>query len=46
VLREIEEGKAVIAPTTDNVWVGFCYIEAWGHMKVCSKQRHMLAPTV
>ena len=23
------EGKAVIAVTTDNRWVGFCYIETW-----------------
>ncbi len=25
------EGKAVIAVTTDGVWVGFCYIETWSH---------------
>ena len=26
---KIQEGKAVIAVTTDGTWVGFCYIEAW-----------------
>ncbi len=31
--QKIEEGKAVIAVTTDGTWVGFCYIEAWGHGK-------------
>ncbi len=25
------EGKAVIAVTTENQWVGFCYIETWSH---------------
>ncbi len=25
------EGKAVIAHTPDGRWVGFCYIETWGH---------------
>ena len=27
--QKINEGKAVIAVTTDGVWVGFCYIEVW-----------------
>ncbi len=31
VQQKMEEGKAVIALTADNTWVGFCYIEAWGH---------------
>lgn len=31
IVQKINEGKAVIALTTDNTWVGFCYIEAWGH---------------
>lgn len=29
VAQKIGEGKAVIAVTTDNEWVGFCYIETW-----------------
>ena len=29
VQKKMDEGKAVIALTTDGTWVGFCYIEAW-----------------
>ena len=29
VAQKMEEGKAVIAVTTDGTWVGFCYIETW-----------------
>jgi GNAT superfamily N-acetyltransferase len=29
VSQKIEEGKAVIAVTKDETWVGFCYIETW-----------------
>jgi hypothetical protein len=29
VALKIDEGKAVIAVTTDGEWVGFCYIETW-----------------
>ncbi len=28
--QKIMEGKAVIAVTDSQKWVGFCYIEAWG----------------
>jgi hypothetical protein len=28
---KIVEGKAVIALSTKGLWVGFCYIESWGH---------------
>ena len=31
IQQKIQEGKAVIAVTEDDTWVGFCYIEAWGH---------------
>ena len=31
VAKKMEEGKAVIAVLPDNTWVGFCYIEVWGH---------------
>jgi hypothetical protein len=33
VQQKMDEGKAVIAVTTDGTWVGFCYIEAWEHEK-------------
>lgn len=29
VTRKMEEGKAVIALTTEGAWAGFCYIETW-----------------
>ena len=29
IAQKMEEGKAVIALTTDGQWVGFCYIETW-----------------
>lgn len=29
LVRKMEEGKAVIALTPENEWVGFCYIETW-----------------
>ena len=31
VSGKMNEGKAIIALTTDGEWAGFCYIEAWGH---------------
>ncbi len=29
--EKMGQGKAVIAHTPDGRWVGFCYIETWGH---------------
>jgi hypothetical protein len=31
IAQKMEEGKAVIAVLSDGTWVGFCYIEVWGH---------------
>lgn len=31
IVEKMTEGKAVIAHTPDGRWVGFCYIETWGH---------------
>ncbi len=33
ICQKMEEGKAVIALTTDGVWAGFSYIEAWDEGK-------------
>ena len=33
IQQKMDEGKAVIAMTSDGTWVGFCYIEAWEHGK-------------
>jgi hypothetical protein len=44
IIKKIEEGKAVIAVTDDNVWVGFCYIEAWGHEEFVANSGLIVAP--
>jgi predicted GNAT family acetyltransferase len=31
VSRKMEEGKAIIATTSQGEWAGFCYIEVWSH---------------
>jgi hypothetical protein len=31
IAHKMNEGKAVIALTVSNEWVGFCYIETWSH---------------
>ncbi|AWV98012.1 GNAT family N-acetyltransferase [Arcticibacterium luteifluviistationis] len=31
IISKMQEGKAIIALTKDNVWAGFCYIETWEH---------------
>jgi GNAT superfamily N-acetyltransferase len=33
IKQKMVEGKAVVATTTDGKFVGFCYIESWGHGK-------------
>ena len=42
--KKIIEGKAVIAVTTDGTWVGFCYIEAWGHEQFVANSGLIVAP--
>jgi hypothetical protein len=42
--KKIQEGKAVIAVTTDGEWVGFCYIEAWGHDQFVANSGLIVAP--
>ena len=44
VAQKIEEGKAVIAHTPDGTWVGFCYIEAWGHNSFVANSGLIVAP--
>lgn len=44
IVQKIEEGKAVIAVTADGTWVGFCYIEAWGHGKFVANSGLIVAP--
>lgn len=44
VAKKMEEGKAVIAVTEDGTWVGFCYIEAWGHEKFVANSGLIVSP--
>jgi hypothetical protein len=44
VIKKMEEGKAVIAVTTDGTWVGFCYIEAWEHEKYVANSGLIVSP--
>jgi len=41
---KMDEGKAVIALTSDGTWVGFCYIEAWQHGKYVANSGLIVAP--
>lgn len=44
IAKKMEEGKAVIAHTGDGTWVGFCYIEAWGHEQYVANSGLIVAP--
>lgn len=44
VAMKMKEGKAVIAHTIDGVWVGFCYIEAWGHDQYVANSGLIVSP--
>jgi hypothetical protein len=41
---KMQEGKAVIAVTDQGEWVGFCYIEAWGHEKFVANSGLIVNP--
>ncbi len=45
IAQKMQEGKAVIAHTPDGTWVGFCYIEAWGHEQFVANSGLIVAPT-
>ena len=44
IAEKICEGKAVIALTTSGAWVGFCYIEAWGHGQFVANSGLIVSP--
>lgn len=44
VAQKIAEGKAVIAVTESGQWVGFCYIEAWGHDSFVANSGLIVSP--
>jgi hypothetical protein len=44
IQQKMQEGKAVIAVLNDGIWVGFCYIEAWGHGEFVANSGLIVAP--
>ena len=44
IAKKMEEGKSVIAHTPAGDWVGFCYIEAWGHDQFVANSGLIVAP--
>ena len=44
ISQKMEDGKAVIALTPEDQWVGFCYIEAWGHEQFVANSGLIVAP--
>ncbi|MEI8074599.1 MAG: GNAT family N-acetyltransferase [Bacteroidota bacterium] len=44
VAGKMLDGKAVIAVTNLGQWVGFCYIEAWGHGKFVANSGLIVSP--
>lgn len=44
VAEKMKEGKAVIALTKDGGWVGFCYIETWGHGEYVANSGLIVSP--
>jgi len=44
IIEKMIEDKAVIALTTDNTWVGFCYIEEWSHGEFVANSGLIVAP--
>ncbi|MDF2157978.1 GNAT family N-acetyltransferase [Algoriphagus sp. CAU 1675] len=44
IQSKMDEGKAVIALTSDGKWAGFCYIEAWGHGKYVANSGLIVSP--
>jgi hypothetical protein len=41
---KMEEGKAIIATTKKGQFVGFCYVETWGHGKYVANSGLIVAP--
>jgi hypothetical protein len=44
IIEKIREGKAVIAVTTGNTWVGFSYIEIWANGEFVSNSGLIVNP--
>ena len=44
IIAKMKDGKAVIAVTSDNQWVGFSYIEIWANGEFVSNSGLIVAP--
>lgn len=44
LIAKMNEGKAIIASTDANEWVGFCYIETWDHGKFVANSGLIVHP--
>ena len=44
ITDKIEEGKAVVAISSEGKWAGFCYIESWGHNKFVANSGLIVSP--
>ena len=42
--QKMEEGKAIIALTTEGTWVGFCYIEVWEQSEYVANSGLIVSP--
>lgn len=45
VAQKMQEGKAIIALLPDGTWVGFCYIEVWGHEQFVANSGLIVSPS-
>lgn len=45
IRQKMEEGKAIIALTKARKFVGFCYIETWGHGKYIANSGLIVTPS-
>lgn len=44
IIKKMKDGKAIIAVTTKNEWVGFSYVEVWGGGEFTSNSGLIVAP--
>ncbi|MBC7830202.1 MAG: N-acetyltransferase [Chitinophagaceae bacterium] len=44
IIKKMKEGKAVVAVTNKNSWVGFSYIEVWANGEFVSNSGLIVAP--
>jgi hypothetical protein len=44
IMQKMQEGKAVIALSSEGEWAGFCYIESWSHGKYVANSGLIVSP--